>query len=176
MRLRRRRITKSATCPPSERSGANGRPAKKESPVEKNSGAAAHRRAVNYRAKCTHTKSAQNGAEEKAAPKTRSGREVKCGSTAALRLKGSFFEGPRADHGAIISGIWCWAQEMSPAQVAATLGLRPHVVADSYHSMRLAAMWGGYGFGRSGVAGGAKAVLSRSTRHLRPAESIVKGV
>ena len=154
MRLSGWRDTKSATCPPSERSGANGRPAKKESPVAKNSGAAAQRRAVNYRAKCTHTKSAQNGAEEKAAPKTRSGREVKCGPTAALRLKGSFFEGPRADHGAIISGIWCWAQEMSPAQVAASLGLRPHVITDLYHSMRLAAMWDEYGFGRSGVAGG----------------------
>ena len=140
--------------PPGERSGANGRPAKKVAPVEKTSGAVAPRGATKYRRKCTHAKSARNWAEEKVARKTKSGREVKCGSAAALRLKGSIFEEPRAGRGAIILGIWRWAQKMSPAQVAATLGLCPHVITDVCHSMRLAAMWGEYGFGRSGVAGG----------------------
>ena len=88
------------------------------------------------------------------AQKTKSGREVKCGSTAALRLKGPIFEEPRAGRGAIILGIWRWAQKMAPAQVAATLGLRPRVITDVYHSTRLEAVWGEYGFGRSGVAGG----------------------
>ena len=92
------------------------------------------------------------------AQKTKSGREVKCGSTAALRLKGPIFEEPRAGRGAIILGIWRWAQKMAPAQVAATLGLRPSVITDVYHSTRLAAMWGEYGFGRSGGCRGAKAV------------------
>ena len=64
------------------------------------------------------------------AQKTKSGREVKCGSTAALRLKGPIFEEPRAGRGAIILGIWRWAQKMAPAQVAATLGLRPRVITD----------------------------------------------
>ena len=140
--------------PPGERSGANGRPAKKVAPVEKTSGAVAPRGATKYRRKCAHAKSARNWAEEKVARKTKSGHGAKCGSTAALRLKGSIFVRPWARHGAIISGIWRWAQKMSPAQVAATLGLCPHVITDLYHSMRLAAMWGEYGFGRSGVAGG----------------------
>ena len=129
-------------------------PRKKVAPVEHKSGAASPRGAANYRLKRTHAKSARNGAEERAAQKTKSGHEVKCGSTAALRLEGSIFEGPRADNGAIISGMWRWARKMSPAQVAATLGLCPHVVTDLYHSMRLAATWREYGFGRSGVSGG----------------------
>ena len=45
------------------------------------------------------------------AQKTKSGHEVKCGSPAALRLKGSISEEPRAGRGAIILGIWRWAQK-----------------------------------------------------------------
>ena len=88
------------------------------------------------------------------AQKTKSGHKVNCGSTAPLCLEGSIFGGPRADNGAIFLGILRWAQKMSPAQVAATLGLCPRVITDLYRSMRLAPMWGECDFGRSGVAGG----------------------
>ena len=91
----------------------------------------------------------------KVAQKTKSRHKVKC----ALRPKGSIFEGPPADHGAIILGIWRWAQKVSPAEVAANIGLFPPVITDFYRAMRFAAMRGEYGFGGSGVAGGAKAVL-----------------
>ena len=154
MRLRGRRNTKSATCPPSVRSGANGRPAEKSraSRAQEWGGGPSGRRQL--LPKSTHTNSAKNGAEGEVAQKTKSGHKVKCGSTAALCPESSISEGPRDDHGAFILSIWRWAQKMSPAQVAATLGLPLHVVTVFYHSMRSAAMWLECGFVRSGGVGG----------------------
>ena len=64
---------------------------------------------------------------------------AKCNSTAGLRPVGSFFEGTRVDHGAIILGIWCWAHKMAPGQVVAATGLCPHAVTDIFHNLRIAA-------------------------------------